>query len=83
VVQLREYLPLGQRIESVAVDCWKNDKWEEFATATSIGNRRLIRSKDITTTKIRLRITAAAACPAVYGVALFKSPVPVEQSVKK
>ena len=83
VVQIREYLPLGQRVESVAVDCWSNDKWEEFATATSIGNNRLIRSKDITTSKVRLRITAAAACPAISEFSLFKSPVPMEQPAKK
>ncbi len=82
VVQIREHLPLGQRVESVAVDSWNNDRWEEFATATSIGNCRLIRSKDITTTKVRLRVTAAA-CPAISEIGLFKSPVPVEQPVKK
>jgi len=81
VVRLREYLPLGQRVDSVAVDCWNGDKWEEFATATSIGNQRLIRTRDITTTKVRLRITAAA-CPAISEFGLFKSPMPAEAAKK-
>jgi len=74
VVRIREYLPLGQRVESVAVDYWNNDKWEEFAKATSIGNQRLIRSKAITASKVRLRVTGAAACPAISEFGLFKSP---------
>jgi len=75
VVRIREYLPLGQRVDSFALDCWNNDKWEEFAGGTSIGNQRLVRSKDITTTTIRLRITKAAACPAISEIGLFKSPI--------
>lgn len=78
VVQIREHLPLGQRVESVALDCWNNDKWEEFASATSIGNQRLLRSKDITTSRVRLRITKAAVCPAISEFSLYFSPVPME-----
>jgi len=75
VVRITEYLPLGQRIDSFALDSWINDKWVEFAAGTSIGNQRLVRSKDITTTKVRLRITKAAACPAISGFGLFRGPV--------
>jgi alpha-L-fucosidase len=35
VVNLREYLPLGQRIEAFALDQWKDGRWQEFATGTS------------------------------------------------
>ncbi len=72
VVRIREYLPLGQRIDAFALDRWEGDAWHEFAAATSIGARRLLRTDTITTSKIRLRITQAAACPAVSEVALFR-----------
>jgi alpha-L-fucosidase len=71
VVRLREYLPLGQRIEAFAVDQWKEEQWEEFASGTSIGNCRLVRSPRVTTDKVRLRITQAAACPALSEFGLF------------
>jgi alpha-L-fucosidase len=74
VVRLREYLPLGQRVESVAIDEWRDGQWQEVAKATSIGNCRLIRMGRITTTKIRLRITSAAASPAISEVGLFLEP---------
>lgn len=74
VVRLREYLPLGQRIESFAFDQWKDGRWIEFAKGTSVGNCRLVRSEPITTSKIRLRITKASVCPAISEVALFAEP---------
>ena len=74
VVRLREYLPLGQRVEAFALDVWKDGKWQEFATGTSIGNCKLLRGKPVTTTKVRLRITKAPVCPAVSELALFAEP---------
>lgn len=74
VISLREFLPLGQRIEKFALEQWKDGTWQEFAQGTSIGNRRLIRTSPITTEKVRLRITQAAACPAISEVGVFVEP---------
>jgi len=71
VVRIREYLPLGQRVEAVALDRWQDGSWAEFASATSIGNCRLVRTDPITTSKVRLRITQAPVCPAIAEVAVF------------
>ena len=71
VVRLREYLPLGQRVEAFALDIWKDNEWQEFARGTSIGNCKLVRGKPVTTTKVRLRITQAPVCPAISEMALF------------
>jgi alpha-L-fucosidase len=70
IVRIREYLPLGQRVESFALDIWSNGKWDEVANGTSVGNCRLIRLARTTTTKVRLRIHAAAA-PAISEFSLF------------
>ena len=74
VVRLREYLPLGQRVEAFALDIWKDNEWQEFARGTSIGNCKLVRAKPVTTTKLRLRITKAPVCPAISELALFVEP---------
>ena len=76
VVSLREYLPLGQRVDAFAVDRWQDGQWIGFAKGTSIGNRRLLRCDNITTDKVRLRITQAAACPALSEVGLYAEPAP-------
>ena len=75
VVRVREYLPLGQRVEAFAVDIWKNNDWHEFATGTSIGSCKLVRGERVTTTKVRLRITQAPVCPAIAEFALFAEPM--------
>jgi alpha-L-fucosidase len=71
IVRLREYLPLGQRIEAFALDQWKDGHWVKFASGTSIGNCRLIRGVPVTTDKVRLRITKAPVCPALSELGLF------------
>ena len=74
VVRIREYLPLGQRIESIKVDMWRDGGWTEVAGATSIGNCRLIRGPRVTTSRVRLRVTQAPVCPAISEVGLFAEP---------
>ena len=74
VVRLRESLPLGQRVISIIVDMWRDGGWVEFGQATSIGSCRLIRGPRITTSRVRLRVTQAAVCPAISEVGLFSEP---------
>jgi alpha-L-fucosidase len=74
VVRVREYLPLGQRVEAFALDMWRDGQWIEFAAGTSIGNCRLVRRQPVTTSKVRLRITQAPVCPAISELALFAEP---------
>jgi alpha-L-fucosidase len=76
VVSLREYLPLGQRIEAFALDRWDEGKWVEFATGTSIGNHRLVRTDYVTTPQVRLRITQSPVGPALAEVGLYAEPEP-------
>jgi alpha-L-fucosidase len=78
VVELREHLPLGQRIEAFAVDAWRDGAWSEIATGTSIGSRRLVRGAHVTTTKVRLRITRSAAAPALAEFGLYAEPDSLE-----
>lgn len=77
VVSLREFLPLGQRVDAFALDRWEAGQWAEFTKGTSIGNRRLVRGEPITTERVRLRITAAPVCPALSEFALYSEPTHV------
>ena len=75
VVRLREYLPLGQRVEAVGLDRWAGNRWVEFALATSVGSCRLIRGPRVTTSRVRLRVTQAPVCPAISELGLFAEPI--------
>ncbi|MCO6475916.1 MAG: alpha-L-fucosidase [Phaeodactylibacter sp.] len=73
VVELREHLPLGQRIESVTVEAWLNGKWKQVGEVTTAGNRRFVRIPRITTDKLRIQLSAMA-CPALSTLALYHRP---------
>jgi alpha-L-fucosidase len=72
VVRLREYLPLGQRVDAFAIDAWEAGQWKEIAKAEGIGNCRLLRFPTVTTDRVRLRITQAPVCPALTEFGLFE-----------
>lgn len=73
VIRLRENIKLGQRIEEVAVDAWLNGKWEQVATATSIGGNRLIKLPEtVRTSKVRLRIIKCPVSVALSDFGLYK-----------
>ena len=70
IVSLREYLPLGQRVDRFALDAEVNGQWREYARGTAIGHRRLVRGAKCAATRVRLRILEARACPAISELAL-------------
>ncbi|NLO32362.1 MAG: alpha-L-fucosidase [Candidatus Hydrogenedentes bacterium] len=72
VVSLREYLPLGLRVDHWVLEYQDGGAWREFAQGVGIGNRRLWRGSAITTTAIRLRIEDASACPAISEISLHR-----------
>ena len=72
VIRLREYIELGQRVEAFELDRPAAGAWEPIAHGTSIGACRIVRTdQDITTNRVRLRITRAAAGPALSDLGLF------------
>jgi alpha-L-fucosidase len=74
VVGLCEAIALGQRIDAFAIDAWKDGKWEEIARGTSVGPRRLLRFPKVTSPRLRLRITHAAAPPCLAELSVHCQP---------
>ena len=74
VIRVRENIKLGQRVEAFAMDAWQDGAWQEIAAATSIGANRLLRlPANVTTNKVRLRITKAPVSMAISDFGLFLS----------
>jgi alpha-L-fucosidase len=74
IIQLRENIKLGQRVDSIAIDVMKDNVWQQVTTATSIGANKLIRLPEaVTASKVRLRITGAQACIALSEFGLYHS----------
>ncbi len=70
-VRIREFLPLGQRVGTFAVETYSRGKWQECAGGMGIGNCRLLRFDARRTSRVRLRIEGSAACPALSELSLF------------
>lgn len=72
LIRLRENIKLGQRIDSVQVEIFKNNQWVKIASATSIGANRLIKlATPIVASQLRVHLFAPVA-PTLSDFALFK-----------
>lgn len=70
-VRVQEYIQLGQRIESFALDARADGRWQEIAGGTTIGPRRILRTPTVAAEAVRLRITGSRACPTVSTLELY------------
>jgi alpha-L-fucosidase len=70
-ILLQEYINLGQRVEAFTVEAWKDNQWQPVATATTIGYKRILKIDPVTTTKVKITITSAKACPLISNVSLY------------
>jgi len=74
LIQLRENIKLGQRVDSVTVESYKQNAWVQIAKATSIGANRIIRlEKPETTGKVRLHVYAPVSI-ALSEIGIFLAP---------
>lgn len=70
-VQIEEFIRLGQRVKSFTVEAWKNDDWQTIADGTTIGHKRILEVDPINTSKVKITINDAKACPIISNVSLF------------
>ena len=70
-VLLQEYIRLGQRVKSFQIDVWQKDNWQEVARGTTIGYKRIVKLDPVTTSKVRISINDARACPLISNVEIY------------
>ena len=62
-------------MDAWALDADVGGKWQEVVSGQTIGvQAMLVLPKPVTTQRVRLRITNAAACPCISELSLFKLP---------
>lgn len=71
---VQEYIRLGQRVKAFTVDALVDGAWKELAAGTTIGYKRIVRFATVKSNKVRLRITAAKACPLIAATGLYYAP---------
>lgn len=60
---------VGQRIKSHALDAWVNGTWQEVASASTVGYKRILRFPVVTTDRFRVRILDSRLPPAIADLA--------------
>jgi alpha-L-fucosidase len=73
-LRIQEYIQLGQRIEGFAVGARVDGQWQEIATGTTIGPRRILRFDDVTADRVGVRITSSRACPTLSTLEVYQAP---------
>ena len=71
---IQEAIQLGQRVESWTVEAEIDGRWTPIAHGTTIGYKRIATFQPVTTTRVRLAIGQARACPAISTVGAYLSP---------
>jgi alpha-L-fucosidase len=72
VAMLREYTPLGQRVEKFRLEVWEGQAWKSFVCGTTIGATRLLRFPSVTGGKVRLVIEESRTAPTISTFGLFR-----------
>jgi alpha-L-fucosidase len=70
-ILLQEYIKLGQRVKSFTVDVWNGNGWQPVAEATTVGYKRILKLTPVETTRIRVTIKDAKACPVLSNLELY------------
>jgi alpha-L-fucosidase len=71
LIRLRENIKLGQRLDSVIIETFKDNHWQPSAKATSIGANRIIQlEQPEVSSKIRIHVYAPV-CIALSEIGLF------------
>ena len=71
---VQEYIALGQRVRKFSVEIQKDGQWENIASETTIGYKRILRLPTVQTQKLRLLIEDSKACPILTNLAIYNAP---------
>lgn len=75
-ILLQEYIALGQRIAQFDVKYW-NDKeqaWNDLASATTIGYKRILCTPQVSSSKIKIDINKSLAEPLLNNLEVYNAP---------
>lgn len=75
MLELREAISQGQRIEKYFVEGWTGSGWTWLCQGNAIGNRALKRFAEIEISKLRIHITSSRLQPTLAEVGLYLAPL--------
>lgn len=73
IVEIQEYLPLGQRIAGWKIEVKSNGEWMPFAAGSTVGYRYLAKGNLVSATALRVTITESYAIPLINNIAVYRT----------
>lgn len=73
IVEIQEYIPLGQRISGWKIEVKSSGEWRPFAAGSTVGYRYLAKGGLVSATALRLTITSSLALPLINSMAVYKT----------
>lgn len=70
----QEYIRLGQRVKAFTVEALVDGSWQEVASATTIGYKRILRFPTVEATQVRFNITDSKSCPVISNIGIYNAP---------
>ena len=76
LVELQEYIQLGQRVQTFKVEAMVGGSWTQVASGNTIGYKRILElANPVTTDKIRVTFTSSRDIPVIHSVGVYAQPV--------
>jgi len=72
-VVLQENIALGQRVKRFSIQVWNGSDFVTVAHQTTIGYKRILRFPNVRTSKLRVVIEDAKACPTISTFEIYNS----------
>jgi alpha-L-fucosidase len=69
---LQEHIALGQRVEKWTAEAFRDGAWTPIAEGTTIGHKHIARVQPTETTRLRVTIAQARACPVISTISVYR-----------
>ena len=71
-IVVQEHIALGQRVREFVIEAFDGDDWQEIASGTTIGYKRILPLADsVTTDQLRIRLLDSRAELAISRIAIY------------
>lgn len=78
---VQEYIPLGQRVRKFKLEAMLEGQWNQIASETTIGYKRILRFPSVEATAVKFTIEDAKGAPVISNLQLFNAPKTMEEPV--
>lgn len=75
IIQIQEYIPLGQNIDEFKIYAFKNNGWFQLYNGKTIGYKHIAKIPRITTSRIKISFLEYNEPPAINNVAIYNDGI--------